>query len=168
MKVWLNVHTPLPKDDTEAHRREVDRTVYVQKKTEHYKDEIKIGDYAVIYEVKTDKNNGWVTVDDQPPVPAYEPRGGIVALVKIATDFRPEPRPGLRKFNGDYYVGDFTGECIRKSDDIVIPIVTFTEIDEVFISIHKKHFQPLIFGGIRELKPDECRAIEKLLNFRFP
>jgi len=160
MNCWLNIHTPVARGEN---RRENDRYVYLQDRGEHFANEISKGDFAVIYETVTVQNDGIITVNGKPlPNPAYAPRGGIVAFVRIISVFQLEKTP--YEYNGDIYIGNFEGEYVRKSDDINKPIVPFKVIDSVWMKECKRHFVPHLGGGFRRLKPDECRAVSKLLG----
>ena len=160
MRCWLNIHTPLPQGDN--NRRKNDRQSFLQEKGRHFIDEVRQGDYAVIYETATVENNGTIIVNGKRlKERAYEPRGGIVALVKINTDFQAQTP---YDYNGRVYIGYFDGECILKSENIEQPLVPLSEIDEAWVRDCNRHFVPHLNGGFRELKPDECRAVMKLLN----
>ncbi|GEM_PF-4563028 len=158
MNCWLNVHTPLPVGDD---RVENDRCAFLQVKGRHYINEVKLGDFAVIYETVTVENDGMITVNGKRQTNrAYTPRGGIVSFIKLEKPFIEEEF----EYNGRVYIGYFPGDYILQSSDINKPLVTFQKMDQEWQKTLQKHFHPLINGGFRKLEPDEFEIVCKLLG----
>lgn len=107
MKYWINVHHP----PVEGESRRNQRRVYLQRKNEHLIDKFREGDYALIYETKN-LSRQWVEVvsnGNRRTVKLRQGRGGIIALVEIASSFRR----GKWTWNGIPFIGSFdTAEFI--------------------------------------------------------
>ena len=162
MRCWLNVHDPPPvgTDPGVAHN-----AVYLQDKGRHLIHEISGGDVAFIYEKRT--SPGRVVVEEngkRSVLHLQQPRGGIVAVIRIAgnlvTDLRtlyPFGNPA-----GTHYIGHFTGEPA----EVNTGFVAVDEIRQAWTETLHKEFVPSINGGLRRLNSDECRLLMRLTGFR--
>jgi len=153
MNYWLNIHHP--RERTGESFQDQCR-VYVQKKTDHYKDKIEHGDMAFIYE--TARPNRRIMKGNARGVrEVFLRRGakGIIAMVKISSDFKH----GDWLWDGDEYVGYFETEIIEAK------VVTLNSINTEFIrSGIQSRFVPLVYGGIKPINDTKASTIKRLIK----
>ena len=162
MRCWLNVHDP-PLVGTVPGA--VHNAIYLQDKGRHFIHDISGGDVAFIYEKRT--SPGRVVVEEngrRSVVHLQEPRGGIVAVIRIAGNLVPDFRICYPVGSPDrtHYIGHFTGEPA----ELTRGFVAADEIRHAWMETLHKEFVPRINGGLRRLNSDECRLSMRLTGFR--
>lgn len=162
MKCWINIHWPPP----EGEQPDLyDKSVYLQDKHRHKINEFNTGDLVFIYEtayppkeVQSSDREGTRKVRLRQPRKDEEGnKGGIVSLIKIDnSSFHAEGSRDKADGRDICYIGYFTGDkanCRRN-------FVPLRKVKEAW-----KKFNPLINGGLRELKLDECELLKGLVEF---
>jgi len=162
MRCWLNVHDPPPVGTAPS---AVHNAVYLQDKGRHFIHELRGGDVAFIYEKKT--SPGRVVVEEngnRSVLYLQEPRGGIVAVVRIVGNLVLDPHTWYPLGSPDRtrYIGHFKGEPA----EVTKGFVPMDEIRQAWMETVHKDFVPRINGGLRRLNSDECRLLMRLTGFR--
>lgn len=159
MNCWLNIHYPPPETESQP------CYVYLQRKNEHFISEFNIGDTAFIYQTLTSppkvkitdkKGSRWLKLT--------KGKGGIIAVVKITNNFVKHEE------NSYYPVGnrrqvDYIGYFNTSKVEAGREFVPLKEIKEAYLGAGLPCFNPCINGGLRKLKPDECRIMKRLVGF---
>lgn len=154
MNYWLNVHHPREKI-SESFQNQCN--IYVQEKTENYKDKIKNEDICFIYEtarpdhpVKVKESNGSSRVAD-----LRRGARSIIAMVKAKGEFIDHEH----WWDDDKYVGLFETEILEVGR---IPITTINE--EFKNSGIQSRFVPVVFGGIKPVEKSKAKILERLMR----
>jgi len=152
MSKFLTIHTPIP---IEEDRNEDDNGIWINQDTPHWREEIKRNDRVAVYEVKRSRTPGIVKIGGRPHT-AYPPRGGLVSLFEITSDFIRED--DQVPFEDNIFLGKFKGRYISQT------FVPLDALKEPWREVTGKSFNPRIPGGIRRLSEEEYRCIATLMG----
>jgi len=128
----------------------------LQRKNGHWKEEFNKGDLAFIYETKTSPGKVIVTDERGTRVVILEEegRGGIIALVKISSDFIRDPHT----WNDIPFIGHFETQVVKRK------FVSRQEINRARLKKGLRAFNPRVNGGLRKVKADEFKIMKKLVG----
>lgn len=155
MKYWVNIHHPQVVG--EARRNQC--KVYIQRKGGRKLNDITDGDLAFIYETGA-LSGEKVEVEDERGrrrVQLGRGRKGIIALVRIAKPFHH----GKWKWHGIPFIGFFNTREIPCKQSFI----GLNEIDGARFRKGLSRFNPRIYGGLRELTPNEFDILATLMGF---
>jgi hypothetical protein len=139
--------------------------VYLQDKNEHFISEFNKGDFAFIYEAKGPSEVEEVEQRKKRRLKLQQGRKGIIALVRIVSDFMRGNEYDYNPLDGSNrkitYIGYFDTEKVACRRGFV----PLEELREAYLEESLPRFYPLINGGLRKLKPEQCKIMTRLIGF---
>jgi len=151
MNYWVNIHDPPIKNQSQP------CSIYLQRKNRRWIEEFSKGDLAFIYETKT--SPGKVKSKDErgtrEVILEEEGRGGIIALVKVNSDFRSHEW----EWRNIPFIGHFETTVVKKK------FVSLQEINRARSKKGLRAFTPHVNGGLRKLSFEEFNTMVKILGF---
>lgn len=159
MQYWVNIHHPRiinPEEIKES--RSIQCRVYLQERSSK-KRRPSVGDRVFIYETEALSGKTRTLIDENGRHRAELGQGfkGIIALVEITEKLKEHPH----KWNDTDYVGSYKTKEIKTKKKKV----KLDEINHAYSAMGiPNSFNPRTYTGLRILKPDEIRALSRLMG----
>lgn len=151
MSYWVNIHHPPPQGESQS------CYVYLQYKNKQLKDEFNKGDLVFIYETENPREVVVEDEDGRRELKLQEGRKGVIALVRITSNFKPH--------RWEWHDIPFIGHFETDKVDVRRKFVPLQEINKARLREGLSYFNPRINGGLRKLKDEEFSIMARLIGF---